>query len=86
MNKYQTCFDRLITNNYLTGREKREYIKIIQELVNKETPMKVKNRETLCYVYNEPHYYGLCPRCNGALKNNGVIYCPVCGQKVDWSD
>lgn len=30
---------------------------------------------------------GSCPRCGyGGIKSTDTLYCPYCGQKLDWSD
>lgn len=68
---------------------------LLQELVDKETPMKVDtNTEGVYYrtKYDEdinrvvvPKLNYDCPRCglNVVIDNE---YCPYCGQKLDWSN
>ena len=93
MNKYQEALKRLRTNEYLTSREQRQYYNLLQELVNKETPMKPNDvYETKERVYyNEDSFKyekilnGNCPRCNKEL-NEFYDYCIQCGQRLDWSD
>ena len=93
MNKYQQVLDRLKTNNYLTSREQREYYNLLQELVDKETPMKpidkytekvrdYLNEDSFIYVNFETGY---CPNCNEEVNEN-YTYCNNCGQRLDWSD
>lgn len=62
---------------------------VLQELVDKATPKKVKNKqdhytyETYDYEYTS----GNCPCCNNGIycdELNDTIYCPCCGQKIDW--
>ena len=58
-------------------------------LLCKQIPLKAKG-------YEERHDYildggyghdtGRCPSCNNHLKSfDNEIYCPYCGQKIDWS-
>lgn len=53
-------------------------IKTLQELVDKETPMKVEEELELFR----------CPNCNEKLLlyKCSITYCYECGQKLDWSD
>lgn len=61
---------------------------IIKELVDKSAPMKVdlstKRLEDYtgedCYF--RPYYD--CPKCEEEIEKD-VIYCPYCGQALDWS-
>lgn len=76
----------------------KEELKILQELVDKETPMKVNkqaNKEKVylndvSYVY-EDVVLGECPNCETYLHEeneygDAINYCPICGQKLDWSE
>lgn len=56
-------------------------IKIIQELVDKETPMKVKPYPEFKKYFNVAR----CPKCERVVEIDD-IYCRECGQKLDWSD
>ena len=78
MNKYQEALKRLRTNEYLTSREQREYYNLLQELVNKETPMKVVK-----WKLAQPETR--CAKCGAGLERKHD-YCWGCGRKVDWSD
>ena len=59
--------------------EPRKYYIILQELVDKEKPVKVERVEF--GIENE--YY--CPKCK-CQPLTYFDYCPTCGQKLDWSD
>lgn len=56
---------------------------LLQELVDKATPMKIKEE----WVGGEDDDYVkyLCPKCHIDLYMNEK-YCDNCGQKLDWSD
>ena len=94
-NKYQEAFKRL-KNDIERGNcdyNVEPYLNILQELVDKETPMKViekyahKERDYLnecSFVYTEV-IIGNCPNCWEDINEN-YTYCPNCGQKLDWSD
>lgn len=71
---------------------------IIQELINKEKPMKVNkiiNKERVyfsdvSYVYSDLAL-GKCPNCETYLHEENeygdiIDYCPYWGQRLDWSD
>lgn len=59
--------------------EDYERVKLLQELVDKEKPMKVKH-----IVENGWHKY-VCGSCDGELELKHC-YCPECGQELEWSD
>ena len=96
MNKYQKALKRLRTNEYLTSREQREYYNLLQELVDKETPMKVGNLQPLVLEEDIKNYgnarFNLCPKCKRIVypfhisDYSKIKYCENCGQKLDWSD
>ena len=108
MSKYQVALDNVkIAPSFMGGND--EYrrhlnssvpflkdIAILQELVDKETPMKA-------IVYNINQFK--CPRCKKQIKGRLMlynmetrkrdikcktkvekIYCPYCSQKLDWGD
>lgn len=71
---------------------------ILQELIDKETPMKVNkitNKEKVyfsdvAFVYSYVTL-GKCPNCETYLHEENeygdiINYCPYCGQRLDWSD
>ena len=96
INKYQIALERLIHKLPLTGEEK-ECIKKLQELVDKETPMKVdkKHYELVDSDAGEyfiiSDYYYKCPNSKCKLHKKYEIgfeetRCPECNQLLDWSD
>lgn len=93
MNKYQEaliyfcngCHHEYEEGEY--GQCKRvegkcKHYKVLQELVDKETPQKVKRISVLTYEAVE------CPRCQKEFvvkfHKDDYTYCPNCGQKLDW--
>lgn len=84
MNKYQEALeyinkkcklDRLKFNSMIGN----EMVSRIEELVDKETPMKVKhNVDGIWHKYK-------CSSCGDELDWK-FLYCPYCGQALDWSD
>lgn len=99
MNKYQEALDSLNPN--LIGEQKytwRKSVEILQELVDKETPMKVNKKEFLeCYCDDDfeyfPHmtFYYKCPNRKCKLHHKYELSfdterCPICNQLLDWSD
>lgn len=108
-NKYQEALEKIMQINsddfvdiggyYAQPKWFKDNINILQELVDKETPMKVV-KETINDSYdNNDRCVSFewerikCPKCNEDLVNeyedrdwdNNDI-CPFCGQKLDWSD
>ena len=86
MNKYEEAL------NYFLDREEGENITVtidwldnaemLQELVDKEIPMKPCNQEVIdCGLGNA----GNCKNCNRGV-NYQNKYCDNCGQRLDWSD
>lgn len=88
MNKYQEAWNNVKslaeTSDYYKPYNDDKDIKLIQELVEKATPIKfVKSYSK----YGTESW--LCPSCRRKLKkewqhNNN--YCPKCGQKIEWSE
>ena len=99
MNKYQEALDKLsfysglgLIDENTPQREERwkEFEKaknMIQELVDKEKPMK-----PVLYKVNEyDDHFHKCPKCgceigHHILKSTLFKYCNECGQRLDWSD
>jgi Zn finger protein HypA/HybF involved in hydrogenase expression len=82
MNKYQEALKGLIEELPYTSGVIEERIKNLQELVDKETPKKVKIKE-----FDNGEYGAYCPSCNSGLPFHWKMkYCPSCGQKLDWSE
>ena len=81
-NKYQDALDCVLST------EKRPYVdwhlsvEELQELVDKETPMKPINTYKIDFG---PDDCGDCSKCE-SLVNYLMVYCYKCGQKLDWSD
>ena len=84
MNKYQEAFKRIknVVVFYINYNDYKNDLEYVQELVDKEIPMKPINQYPIDFGLGN---YGECKRCN-----NGVNYqqnrCDDCGQVVDWSD
>lgn len=78
----------LVAYNHLKGLleplnfEKEVSLKVIKELVDKETPIKV--------IKAAPYGTTRASRCPICYKRYSRAhkkeYCPDCGQKLDWSD
>lgn len=63
---------------------------ILQELVNKATPMK-SNEETATAEFIDGHPTSVtifrCAKCGGRVHPfDGELHCHHCGQALDWSD
>lgn len=56
-----------------------ESLRTLQELVNKETSMKIIHKKSLGF------YRTHCPECNIAI-TIASDYCSNCGQHLDWSE
>lgn len=96
MSKYQEALIKLVSHNYSTRSEKNEYINTLQELVNKETPMKVDKKHykledcsTCDYFPVSVHLYK-CPNSKCKLHKRYELCfeekrCPECNQLLDWS-
>ena len=94
MNKYQEALERIFPPKYFNNifpqflsmttsvSIKREDFETLQELVNKETPMKVTD------IHVDEFY---CPKCHSEISHDKYNsehpkYCEECGQRLDWSD
>lgn len=93
MNKYQEALDRLVKHSCpqrtscnecdmkgYCNRIAKDWIDVLQELVDKATPKKP--------IYNEEIDEYRCKQC-GHLVIEGwraKNYCSNCGQALDWSD
>ena len=57
----------------------------LKKLLDKEMPKGV-----VLYTYSEPFEQAVyCPSCDEELTNTEDLeytYCPICGQKLDWSN
>ena len=108
-NKYQDALFTLVTNssqflkeNKLEDSQFMEWHNqskdLLQELVDKETPMKVNKKEFLEFDCDDdfeyfPHmtFYYKCPNRKCKLHHKYELSfdterCPICNQLLDWSD
>lgn len=87
LNKYQEALDRIkvhvpdyrLINNHIVEVNKHSDLCKLQELIDKEAPMKRT-------ITNGRPY---CPKCSYSLLIQDVwemSYCCACGQRIDWSD
>ena len=94
-NKYLEALDTLeydldvcSPKDDVTVEHQNELIKILQELVDKETPMRVLVEVWDLSSTDEKDI--LCPKCNALLgtteEHYESNYCYNCGQRLDWSD
>ena len=83
MSKYQEALKRIIEIKHLTSRKEQiQYCNLLQELVEKETPMKPAQH---IHSKTKKVYYE-CRGCGIAGITKAHNYCSECGQKLDWSD
>ena len=78
MNKYQEALNFLDWHCEVAHTEQQD---LLQELVDKETPMKL--------LKSQFDGYRECSNCESiVVSTNHVLpkYCSNCGQKIDWSD
>lgn len=83
MNKYQEALDylRWIGGDGYYKKQREKSFGVLQELVDKATPIKPKS-------FNDLREYCLCS-CGYDFYDwgyNEYKYCPNCGKKVDWSE
>jgi predicted RNA-binding Zn-ribbon protein involved in translation (DUF1610 family) len=90
-NKYQEVFKRL-KNDIERGNcdyNVEPYLNVIQELVDKETPMKVIYENDLVDENVIVNTWVYCPTCKEEIPYElweNLNYCPNCGQHLDWRD
>ena len=90
MNEITKAVDFFIMGRTFKEEEANEmyyYREILYELVDKETPMKPKNREYVNMAEN--NFIGLeIGQCNNCDFETTEVhnYCSQCGQKIDWGD
>lgn len=89
-NKYQEALDEVENDLYyhspkdeVTVKRQDKMIKTLQELIDKETPMKIK--EEWVGGDDDDYIRHLCPKCNIDVFGY-EDYCERCGQKLDWGD
>lgn len=95
-NKYQEALDNAISDieycyndSFEEVPEKRlDEIKLLQELVDKETPKDVEYISTVGDSDGYPVYdTAICPACDREFEvecEEHYDYCPSCGQKLKW--
>lgn len=64
----------------------KEPLKVITDLVERDTPMKVDLETTISLNYYCKKTSYKCPKCGVTIIERWYNYCPVCGQKLDWSE
>lgn len=93
MNKYQEAITLLFcTSQGLPEQKVYECKKLLQELVDKETPVKPKIIKEENYewydIFDGMRFY--CPKCENELccplQGTKITCCDKCGQKIDWSN
>ena len=81
--KYKYALDNVLGANY-SGDYPQESEMLLQELVDKATPMKVLNREQHS---KDSDAYGDCPICKTPLCDyTNPKGCGGCLQAIDWSE
>ena len=95
MNKYQEALD--YAKKHLDSKQDLEKVGVLQELVDKATPLKPQ-KEYVQYVVDGTYYS--CPCCGYLIDKFCIMqdnnykkivittssYCSNCGQAIDWSD
>jgi Zn finger protein HypA/HybF involved in hydrogenase expression len=88
MNKYQEALDFIIDHTHpmcetMKDLEALDFsYNILQELVDKETPMKPKY---ISLLTNPPKHKVVCSNCHGPYLERVFKFCPNCGHRIDWS-
>lgn len=72
MNKYQEALDNVHAEWGTSDRD----IDILQELVDRSTPIK---------PIKDSHSISACSNCGRIFLNGKPNYCSECGQALDWS-
>lgn len=80
MNKYQEALDYLRGGN-LFGELDNDTLEMIEELVDKETPMKTS------YARLDE----MCGQCGSGIYKDfddfeDEVYCSQCGQRIEWEE
>lgn len=84
MNKYQEALNRIKKEHIFIEDYLKKEIDLIQELVDKETPMKPSGDSWDDSWWKSYDRY--CPKCKNPVYIPDDAYCNKCGQKLDWSD
>ena len=77
-NKYQSALNYL---DWHCNVEHKEQYNLLQELVDKEMPMKTLH---ISLLSNPPQNIIACGNCKGNNLGQSFKYCPSCRQKIDW--
>lgn len=95
-NKYQEALDNAVHDIDYKYHDFGEYIpkkrldeiKLLQKLVDKETPKDVEYTKHDGFADGYPVYYtAICPNCDREFEvefEEHYDYCPNCGQKIKW--
>lgn len=78
LRKYQRALDNLALHSI-----RSEDVETIQELIDKETPMKPRH---ISLLTNPPQHRTWCNNCYGVHLERAFKFCPSCGQRIDWSE
>lgn len=95
-NKYQEALDNAVHDidykyydfgEYIP-KKRLDEIKLLQKLVDKETPKDVEYTEYDSFADGYPVYdTAICPSCDREFEvecEEHYDYCPSCGQKLKW--
>lgn len=90
-NKYQEALDNAVSDieycyndSFEEVPEKRlKEVELLQQLVDKETPIKVKKRLKAISPIHDT-VMGTCLNCGEEDLKVNYNYCPICGQKLKW--
>ena len=93
MNKYQEVLDFIknivideLSNGYDDPKHLIDFypneVNVLQELVDKEKPMKPLH---ISLLSNPAQNIIACGNCKGNNLGQSFKYCPSCGQKIDWN-
>lgn len=80
MNKYKEALDEF-WETCPNPKEQYDDYQALKELVDKETPIKVKPYPE----FKKYFHVARCPKCERIVEIDD-IYCRECRQKLDWSD
>ena len=92
MNKYQEALLELgeytvvlsWSKNQTCSIAELDEFKLLQELVDKETPKKPD--EIIGDFCDDTYEYYFCPICENEVIVSYDTYCPFCGQALKWSE
>ena len=79
MNKYQKSLENIFETRCVKNKD----ISLLQELVDKETPKKVKKKIKAVSPIHDI-VIGTCLNCGEEDLKENCNYCSNCGQKLEW--